>query len=144
MKDIVPENRGVAPEIFAKILEKYNRSSAIRSMGFKLIYLDKGKAGLQLSVSDDFLNTLGTLHGGIITAMADTSMGYALQTLGGIAVTLELNINYFAPITAGMVIHSEGWVVNAGKNIIVTEAALFNQQGDMLCKSRATFFVKPD
>ncbi len=144
MKNITPENRGVAPEIFERILEKYNRSSAIRSMGFKLLYLGQGRAGLQLSVNEDFLNTLGTLHGGIITAMADTSMGYALQTLGGIAVTLELNINYFAPITAGMVITSEGWVVNAGKSIIVTEAALFNEQGVILCKSRATFFAKPD
>lgn len=144
MKDIVPENRGIPAEIFERILMKYYRSSAIRSMGFKLVYLGQGRAGLQLMVNENFLNTLGSLHGGIITAMADTSMGYALQTLGGIAVTLELNINYFAPVQAGMIITSEGWVVHAGKNTIVTEAALFSEQGDMVCKSRATFFVIKD
>ena len=48
-------------------------------------------------------NPQGTLHGGILATAMDISMGHLLHHVDRAGATLEMKVQYLAPITAGLV-----------------------------------------
>jgi uncharacterized protein (TIGR00369 family) len=141
MDKTVAENRGIDEGLFHQTLAKLRDTPACQTMDIRVKYLGKGTAGLKMSVSHEFQNSQGLLHGGFIAALADTAMGYSIVTLGFRIVTLDLNLNYFAPALMGTELSAEANVLHVGKNTIVAEAALYNSDKKLVAKSRGTFFL---
>jgi len=141
MQNFVAENRGIEPDLFHKVLAEFNATPTCKAIGIKVNYLGRGTARLSMSVRPDFINAEGLLHGGFIVTLADTAMGYAIKTLGYKIVTLELNVNYFAPALLGTEVSVEANVIDAGSSSIVAEAALYNGDNKLAAKSRGTFFI---
>ena len=84
---------------------------------------------------------MGTCHGGVIAAFADTVMGSALYSTGAAAsATIEMNINFLEPVMAGQVLTGRGEVLRKGKTTAVIRADLF--VGDtMVAAARGTYSV---
>ena len=143
MNKMEAENRGrIDDQLFLQIIERSRRAPAVQSLGIRIIYLDKGIAGMTMSVQEKFANARGVLHGGILAAFADTSMGYAIQTLGLRSTTVDMNINYIAPVGKDIdSIRAEGQVLHVGKTSIVAESALLTEDDKIIAKSRGTFFI---
>jgi acyl-CoA thioesterase len=81
-----------------------------------------------LLVAGHHLNPHRVLHGAVICALADTGMGAALYpTLaeGEICATIELKINYFKPVAAGLVTCLTE-IVNRGRNVANLESRVFS------------------
>lgn len=142
MNNIESQNRGIDDRIFQEIVAKIKTSAALKSMGITLAYLGQGTCGLKMKVSPEYMNTVGVQHGGITSAMADTAMGFAVQTLGVIGFTLELHINYCAPVFLGTELTAEGNIVHAGKTTVVAEATVIDHNGKLVAKAGGTFYIK--
>jgi hypothetical protein len=108
--------------------------AASRLLGWKLLTLDpaKGAIRVEFAAVPDFINPIGTIQGGIITAMLDDAMGPAATAfLGGhyVAPTVEIKTNFMRPALvtalqttdAYQVSTPEGW--QPGDKVIVPPPA---------------------
>ncbi|MCO6417187.1 PaaI family thioesterase [Siccirubricoccus sp. KC 17139] len=75
-----------------------------RLMGLEITY--PGEAcEVAFEVRDFMFNPQGTLHGGMLATALDIAMGHLLNRhAGGPGTTLEMKIQYLAPIRAGRVV----------------------------------------
>jgi len=113
------------------------------TLGMKLLKYGDGKATMSIAVGKRFHNPMGTLHGGIMTDIADATMGIALaSTLGDdeVFTTLELKMNFLRPIYTGKLV-AEGKVTHRGRTIALVECLVKNAEGKVVAKGMATQMI---
>ena len=128
---------------YAQSRVKLSKFSAL--MGFEVIKLYEGGAVLEVVTEELHRQVHNVMHGGVIAALADTAAAIAAYTtvpLGTEVVTIELKINYLLPVGSGKVT-AEGKVLRAGRNFIVVECDVTNQEGGLAAKALMTFGAAP-
>ena len=93
----------------------------------------------------EFCNLLGWVQGGILTAMLDVAMSFAvLATLDRhhVVPSLEIKTNYISPAKAGRLM-GEGRLVRKGRAIAFMEGRLFDPGGSLLTTATATGQIRP-
>lgn len=133
------ENRGLDEKLFRKIVEHSQNIKALKNMNITLKYVAPNKAGFEMTAAEEYSNSRGTVHGGVIATFADTVMGFAGISLGFMLVTLEMNLNYFAPVKIGETLTAEAEVIHAGQKTVVAEANMYNGSNKLVSKSRGTY-----
>ena len=63
-------------------------------LGIEIIEVKKGFCKLGMTIRRDMLNSMKKAHGGIAYALADTAFGFAANTHGKYAVSIETSINH--------------------------------------------------
>lgn len=76
-------------------------------LGIEIIKVKQGYCKVGLTVRKDMLNSMGYAHGGIAYALADTAFGFAANTHGSHAVTIESSINHIEALSEGDYIEAE-------------------------------------
>jgi len=110
-------------------------------VGFDVEHLYEGGAVLRMEVQEHHRQIQSVVHGGVIAALADTAGAIAAYTVSpeGIElVTIELKINYLLPIAKGTV-KAEGKVLRAGRNFVVVECDVRNDEAELAAKALMTF-----
>lgn len=113
------------------------------TLGMKLVKYGEGRAMMSMSVGKRFHNPMGSLHGGIMTDIADATMGIALiSTLGEneTFTTLELKMNFLRPVYAGK-LAAEGRVIHRGRTIALVECVVRNADGKVVARGLATQMI---
>jgi uncharacterized protein (TIGR00369 family) len=113
------------------------------TLGMKLVRFGEGKVTLSMKVDERYRNPMGTLHGGIITDLADASMGVAtMSTLeeDETFTTLELKMNFLRPVHDGW-LTSEAKVLHRGKRIALVEAVVKDSRKKQIARGIATEMV---
>lgn len=116
--------------------------AASRLLGWKLLTLDpaKGAIRVEFAAVPDFINPIGTIQGGIITAMLDDAMGpVATAFLGGhhMAPTVELKTSFMRPARVGP-LFVEAKVVHRGRDILFLEGAMTDKEHKLIATATAT------
>lgn len=96
-------------------------------VGMTLESCKDGQSVYSLTVTDTLLNPHRVLHGGVLYSLADTGMGAALYHLlepGQLCATIEIKINYFAPVFEGR-LTCQSRVLNRGKTVANLESELW-------------------
>jgi uncharacterized protein (TIGR00369 family) len=111
-------------------------------LGWKLIALDPdaGTIRVQFTARPDFVNPVGTVQGGLLTAMLDDTMGPAATAyMGGgyLAQTLELKTCFLRAARPGL-LFGDGRVVHRGRDILFLEGTLSNPEGKPVATATAT------
>jgi len=70
-------------------------------MGIEILECQVGSCKLGMTVREEMLNSMGKAHGGITYALADTAFGFAANSHGKYAVSIETSINHIEAISAG-------------------------------------------
>ena len=115
------------------------------TLGMHLDLFGEGKATLSLNVGKKFHNPMGTLHGGIMTDLADACMGIAtITTLSDHETfsTLELKMNFLRPVFKGKII-ADGRILHRGKTIALAECVVRNGEGKDVARGTATQIILP-
>ena len=89
-------------------------------MGFDLDTPEPGVAVGTLDVTADHLNPNGVVHGGVVFALVDTTMGSATMSVldeGNICASIEAGIRYLRPITGGR-ITARTEVLRRGRRVV--------------------------
>jgi uncharacterized protein (TIGR00369 family) len=123
------------------VRERMKESNAIAHLGFDVETVEKGRAIFLLDVRPHHKQIHGVVHGGILAALADTTAAIAAYTTvppGTEIATVELKINYLEPVPGGR-IKADARVLRAGRNFVVTECEIFNENGSMAAKALLTF-----
>jgi molybdopterin converting factor subunit 1 len=114
-------------------------------LGIRPLHAEPGNVRFEFRAGEQFLNPVGVIQGGFVTAMLDETMGpAALSELGpGFAVpTLELKVSFLRPAYPGKLV-ADARVVHRGKSVVFMEAALFDEDGAKLATATATARIVP-
>ena len=98
-----------------------------------------GKATLSVKVDERHLNPAGTVHGGMLATLVDTTMGAAIRSAidDEVPATSQLSITYLRPGKPGR-LEVTATVRKRGQNLTVCEADV-EQDGKSLVHALATF-----
>jgi uncharacterized protein (TIGR00369 family) len=98
-----------------------------------------GKATLVVEVDERHLNPAGTVHGGMLATLVDTTMGSAIRSAvdDETPATSQLSITYLRPGRPGRLVVT-ATVRKRGENLTVCEADV-QQDGKSLVHALATF-----
>ena len=109
-------------------------------LGMRPIHAEPGLVRFEFQATEQLYNPAGVVQGGFLTAMLDESMGpAALSVLGpghGIP-TLDLNISFLRPATAGRLV-GEGRVVHLGRSVAFLEGHLMDDEDEVVARATAT------
>ena len=70
-------------------------------LGIEVLECEIGRCRVALTVKKDMLNSMGKAHGGISYSLADTAFGFAANTHGKYAVSIETSINHIEALNEG-------------------------------------------
>ncbi len=119
-------------------------SPAWRWLGIGLVDLGEGSAVVEMTTSEDMANHAGFVHGGMITALADSAMGRSLRTLKpGIAraMSFDLKLTFISAAKIGETLRATGHVVHAGRRTAVTECRVEGTGGRLVATASGTFAI---
>ena len=87
----------------------------------------------------------GTVHGGIVAALLDETMGWAIFHEGVWGVTARLNVAFRQPVPVGEELRIVGEVVRERSRSIETHGAVSRgSDGTVLAEADAVFLLMPD
>ena len=101
-----------AVDITVKMLAKDAFSSWL---GIEILETEIGRAKVGMRVRSDMMNSMNKAHGGITYSLADTAFGFAANSFGKYAVSIETSINHIEALEEGDYITAES-IINGTKN----------------------------
>ena len=123
------------------VRQRMKESRSTEFLGFDVESVHAGRAIFRLDVQPRHKQIHGVVHGGILAALADTTAAIAAYTAvpkGTEIATVELKINYLEPVPGGR-IKADARVLRAGRNFVVAECEIFNENGSLAAKALLTF-----
>ncbi len=70
-------------------------------LGITILECEVGRCKVGMTVRKEMLNSMNKAHGGITYSLADTAFGFAANTHGKFAVSIETSINHIEAINEG-------------------------------------------
>ena len=70
-------------------------------LGIEILECEIGRCKVALTVRREMLNSMNKAHGGITYSLADTAFGFAANTHGKYAVSIETSINHIEAVNEG-------------------------------------------
>ena len=111
-------------------------------LGWKLIEVDHklGTIKIEVLAKPEFINPIGIIQGGFLTAMLDEALGGAIAAMlddNQFAPTIELKVNFIRPAHVGPLV-AEGRVVHRGISLVFLQAELHTLEGQLIATATAT------
>ena len=79
-------------------------------MGIEILECEIGRCRVALTVRKEMLNSMFKAHGAISYALADTAFGFAANTHGKYAVSIETSINHIEALNEGDYLVAESMI----------------------------------
>jgi len=130
------------------LIEQGEACPYYRLLNIRIKEVKDGYARLTMNLEEKHLQFLRTVHGGAISSLADSAAAWAtvgsvLSSVGakGVPLTVEMKINYLAPVESGRLI-AEARVVHKGFTISVSDVEVKDDKGRLVAKSLVTYYVR--
>lgn len=116
-----------------------------QTLGFMLVQADEGHAVFQGAPAPQYLNPMGTVHGGWYATLLDSALGCAVHTMlepGQGYTTAELGIHIVraASMKSGP-LRAIGHVVHVGRQLATAEARVVGADGKLYAHGSTTCLV---
>lgn len=128
--EATPEDPGTGP--FADLL------------GLRRATMEDGRCRFEATVRPGHMNPHGVVHGGVVYTLVDYAMGGAVTSRlapGERCATLEIKINYLAPVSEGR-IAAEAWVVARTARVAVLEARVQADGDRLVALATGSFYIQ--
>ena len=117
----------------------------LHTLDFKVESIEKGKAVFAFEPQELHYNPIGTVHGGVISAILDSAMGCSIHSLlaaGTGYTTLELKVNFLKAITIKSgELKAVGKVIHSGSRTALVEAQLIDEKGTIYAHGVSTCMI---
>jgi uncharacterized protein (TIGR00369 family) len=113
-------------------------------LGIEEVEVGEGVAVVEMTPTPHMANHAGFVHGGMISALADSAMGRSLRTLKpGVAraMSFDLKLSFIAAARVGETLRATGRVVHAGRRTMVAECRVEGPGGRLVATASGTFAV---
>ena len=112
------------------------------TIGITGLSAESGEASAALTAEARHLNPAGTVHGGVLATLVDTTMGAAVRSTTAeddVPATSQLTLAYLRPGREGL-LTATARVGKQGEHLLVCEARV-EQDGRTLIEALATFAI---
>ena len=109
-------------------------------LGLKLLRAENGMAEIEFVADERHANPAGTLHGGVLSDIADAAMGLAYYTTLAAdesLATVELKINFLRPVWKAT-LRAKARVVHAGKFVGLVECDILDERQRLIARASST------
>ena len=114
-------------------------------VGFEPAYVTPGRVVFAYEPREEHYNSMGAVHGGILTTILDTAMGCAVSSqldTDVAPVTIELKTSFVRPVTlATGALRADGRVVHPGSRVATAEAKLEDADGTLFAHASSTWLI---
>ncbi|MBQ9155670.1 MAG: PaaI family thioesterase [Eubacterium sp.] len=126
---------------FEKI-KRYRNSyhGASEYIGIKILDVNEGWAKAELEIKPYHLNPIGSVHGGVLFALADSVGGAAAWSRGQLVTTSNGSIEYLNAGRGAKKIFAEASELKAGKNLLTYDVKITNEENKLLCHVTLQYF----
>lgn len=138
------EVKPLAADREASLRERLAHNPFVVFMGVEVPELGQGFARFTLEIRPEFHNSQGFLQGGVIAALADEAVAYALFSLvseGEMISTVEMKINFLAPAQTG-VLEAQAHIRKRGRTLSLGEVEV-TQGSRLIAKGMCTYIHLP-
>ena len=116
-------------------------SGFIRHNGIRVVSVDEEKSVLTADVTPENSNIWGGVHGGFLSAMADTAAGaFARIKYAQRNVTLSATISYLRPTTHSKSLTAVGREVKVGGHIGFFEVDITDDSGALIARAEVNMY----
>ena len=136
---------GLDQRHLSDLQERVRRSPFHQWAGLELRSVGDGNAEVAMTLLPQHFNPQGIVHGGMISAVADTAIGLALRSrlrAGLTHRTAQLNVHFLSK-GEGNVLVGLGRAVHLGQRMGYGEAEVSDGRGRLVARATATFIVLP-
>jgi uncharacterized protein (TIGR00369 family) len=117
----------------------------LATLCISLVDVAEGRAAFEGSPAEWQYNQLGTVHGGWLSALLDSALGYAVQTVlpaGHQFTTLDLHVRFVRAVTVAVFrLRAEAQVTHAGSRIVTAEGRLLGRDGKVYATGTTSCLV---
>ena len=128
------------PELEAVIRARLAANPFIKFVGIQAPQLGQGYARFVLPFKPELANSIGLMQGGVIAALADEAVAFALYSLvpeGEMINTVEMKINFLGAVKEGDVT-AEAHIAKRGRTISLGEFEV-RQADRLVAKGLCTY-----
>lgn len=114
--------------------------SAASVIGYRVLEAEYGRVVVGLDQTGHLHNPMGTLHGGVISIIADAAMGYAFSTTlaeDELFTTVELKVNFLKAVKNEAVC-AESKIIKRGSKISLLECYVTDETGNLIAHATST------
>lgn len=116
-----------------------------RVMRLRLVAAEAGRVAFEGMPVAEFLNPLGTVHGGWISTLLDSALGCAVHSLlapGQGYTTTSLVVHFTRALApGGAALRCEATAVHAGRRLMTAEGRLLDAEGRIVAHGTAACMV---
>lgn len=102
--------------------------------GIELASIAHGEVVLRCAPNESWLNSAGTVHGGLLCTLMDSAMGMSVistrEEMSNAYVSIEMKVSFLKPLPFdGRVIETRGRVLRVGRKVAFAEAHCYDPDG---------------
>jgi uncharacterized protein (TIGR00369 family) len=117
----------------------------IATLGISLVEAAEGRAVFEGSPAEWQYNQLATVQGGWLSALLDSALGYAVQSVlpaGRGFTTLDLHVRFVRAVTEAVCrLRAEAQVTHAGSRTVTAEGRLIGHDGNVYATGTTSCLV---
>jgi acyl-CoA thioesterase len=126
-----------------KIEAFFQKDKYAELTGIKLIEVSEGRAKAMLEITENHLNSAGTVHGGVIFTLADFAFAVASNSYGTLAVAINAQISFFKAVAAG-VLYAEATERARHPKLASYAIDVTNENGDLIASFQGMAYRKKE
>lgn len=118
----------------------YGKDRFSQWLGIELSDVKENYCLLKMPVKPEMINGLGTVHGGVTFAFADSALAFSSNNTGDAAVALNCYINFTKAARDGDVLTAESVLLNDTRKTAVYDITVKNQNDEVVAGFRGTVY----
>lgn len=115
------------------------------TLGFTDLRPEHGRVVVEMPAAEFHYNPLGSVHGGVISALLDTAAGCAVHSTLGVGegyTSLDLTVKFLRPVTVDSgLLTCEGTVIQRGRRTALAQARLTDDAGRLVAHATSSCMV---
>lgn len=130
----------ISNEELKRVIGLRNKENAFAvRIGYHVTDAAEGFAKGEMDVTPLVMNPIGSVHGGCLFTVADSTAGMAAASYGEKITTMDADFHFLRPCLHEKKILGVGQVVKHGRRVSVVETTVENEEGVVFAKGTFTF-----
>jgi uncharacterized protein (TIGR00369 family) len=132
----------ISPDLQEALMERINSIAITHTLKMEVLETGQGICAVRIPRQRRYDGIYHSLHGGILTTLADSVAAYAILTLTGAKqpmATTDLNIRFLAPCNTGVTARAR--VIKQGRTMCPVYLELFDDDGKMVAVAQINYML---
>lgn len=128
-------------DYFQKLIDFRNSHKGFtKEMNMVVTEVKEGYAKVEMELDSRSDNPIGSVHGGVLFALADTAGGVAATSRGSVVTTMTGNINYLNAAIGSKRLVASTRELKVGKNVLVYDVTVSDETEKVIAEARMTYY----